>query len=713
MALAFLKHVPVADDPCGKLTYGIPNDNTETQALGKIDYTVNNNHSAYVRYFYAVYDNPDVYDGTNVLTLSRTGQNNLAHSTVFGENWVVSPTTLNSVHFTLNRTLNDRSIPQYFSPADLGSKVFSPLAGFMGVSVSGNGFSVGAGGTNPGYFNSWSWQIADDVDMVRGNHQISAGINVIKTSIETLNNRPTNGQFTFNGSGSGTGISDFMLGLVSGGFVQGNAVFDYDNHLYMGAYVQDNWKVKPDLTINYGIRWEPYRPVQSTKGWITNFDMARFQAGTKSTVYPQAPAGLLFPGDAGFPDNGAMNSKIANFAPRVGMIWSPGGDDKQSIRASWGVFYDTPHLFFNTRFANNPPWGAQVTLGSVGFTDPWATIAGGNPWPNLATNWQTAAFPANGVYVNAPLGTQPTQLQQWNLSYQRQVGDWLATISYLGNHSSHLWRATELNPAVYGAGATTGNTNARRVLVNLNAKEGAYYGTIGQLDDSGVANYNGLLLSLQRRLKNNLSVLSNWTISKCMSDPATTELTGPTIMNPNDPNLDYSYCSSDRRHVVNLSLVYTTPSLNGAAGMVLGGWQFSPIVRFQTGNRATITTGADNALTGMGSQRGVQLTDSFYGDGTETNYLVRSAFTTPTAGTYSTLAPFTVVNPSALQNDLSISRTFKFPSKQTLQFRWEIFNVFNKVNFNAPVTALNSGSFGQIQSAGDPRIMQLALKFVF
>ena len=433
-------------------------------------------------------------------------------------------------------------------------------------------------------------------------------------------------------------------------------------------------------------------------------------------MYPQAPAGLIFPGDKGYPGAATTFGKTWQFAPRVGMVWTPKGDERTSVRASWGVFYDTPHLFFNTRFANNPPWGAQITISNPagGFADPYLGYPGGNPFPALRDGWPTQPFPAFGVYVNTPINLEPTALQQWNVSVQRQLGDWLAAASYLGNHSSHLWRATELNPAVFGPGATTGNTNQRRVLELQNFGQGQFYGTIGQLDDTGRGNYNAMFLQAQRRLKDNLSVLSNWTLSKCMSDPATTEITGPTIVNPANPDLDYSYCSSDRRHVVNLSVVARTPQFGtGVAHKVLGDWQVAPIVRWQSGNRSIVSTGVDNALTGMGGQRAVQILDDPYGSGAPTQYLSRAAFTSPTTGTYSTLAPFTVVNPSTLQNDFALTRSFRLSPAQALQVRWEVFNVFNKVNFNAPITSLNSASFGQIQTAGDPRIMQFALKFTF
>ena len=141
-----------------------PNNNTEHRALTKVDYTLNNQQSIFTRYLYAVYDNPATYDGKNVLTLSRTGQNNQAHSMVVGHNFVLS-SFVNALRVTYNKTLNDRPLPEFFTATDLGSKVYSPLPGYMGINVTGNGFAVGNGGTNPGYFDSDSWQLADDVDI--------------------------------------------------------------------------------------------------------------------------------------------------------------------------------------------------------------------------------------------------------------------------------------------------------------------------------------------------------------------------------------------------------------------------------------------------------------------------------------------------------------------------------------------------------------------
>src|SRR4029079_6739971 len=191
VALNFLQHIPVSTDPCGRLQYGIPNNNTEHQNLSRADYTISRSQSLFARYLYAVYDNPATYDGTNALTLSRTGQNNQVHSLVVGHNWILSPSMINALHVTWNKTLNDRPMPKYFSPTDVGSTVVGAVPGFMGVSVSG-GFAIGTGATNPGYFNSNGFQIANDLDWLLGKHQVSVGGQRRHTTLETIENPPMN-----------------------------------------------------------------------------------------------------------------------------------------------------------------------------------------------------------------------------------------------------------------------------------------------------------------------------------------------------------------------------------------------------------------------------------------------------------------------------------------------------------------------------------------
>ncbi len=732
-ALNFLKHLPVSTNPCGTIQYGLVNDNREHQVLGRIDDQLSEKHILFGRYFIANYNNPVVYDPTNVLTANKTGVADQSQSMVVGDNYTFTPNIIAAFHATLNRTRALRVVPQYFTPTDLGVQIVSDLPGFMGISVgSGSGgFSLGGGATNPGYFNSTDFQFAEDVNFIHGAHQIAFGANYIHAILNSENNRPTNGQFSFSGQATGLAMSDFMLGTVSGGFLQGNSVYDNDRANFIGLYVQDSWKLNRRLTVNYGVRWEPYLPEHNKNGYVEHFSASQFTQGAASKVYVNAPAGLTFPGDPGYPGESNTAAKWADFAPRVGVVWDPMGDGKMTVRASYGIFYDTPQLFFYTRFANNPPWGAQISLPSANFTNPWATYPGGDPFPALNAVAKNMQFPLAGVYVNMPLNVNPPYVQQWNLSIQRQVGsNLLLSASYFGNETTHLWSGTEANPALPVAGATLATENQHRVLYLQNPAQGQYYSTIGTVDDGGTAGYNAMLVSAQRRLSDNFSVLGNFTWAHCIGDPETTELTGPTYINPANRNQDRANCSSDRRRILNISFIANSPKFsNRGLNMIAGGWQLSTIIRYQSGNYATVVTGVDNALSGIGSQRPNQVLANVFtaqapgSQAYSVQYLSKAAFSTAGLGPgiLGSMGPLNILNPGMIQVDMGLSRIFRVREKQTVQFRWEVFNVPNLVNLSAPNVTLSSGTFGQISSdingagsqTGDPRIMQLALKYVF
>ena len=363
---------------------------------------------------------------------------------------------INAFHVTFNKTINDRPMPEYFSPADLGAAVYSPQPGYMGVSVT-NGFNIGTGGTNPGYFNSDSLQLANDIDLVRGRHQLSFGGNWIRTKIETVNNRPTNGQFTFNGQTTGLGLADFMLGRVSG-FVQGNPVYDFDENDYVGAYVQDEWKLRQNLTLNVGLRWEPYLAIKNSHDYVSNFDEARFDAGIRSTVYPQAPAGLLFPGDAGFPGSAAMNNKLESVRAARGHRVAAEREDRDARRLGPVLRHAAPVLQHALR--------QQSAVGRADHADE----PGGRLRQSVSELSRRQSVPGAGhrmADAAVPDGRRLRQRAARHAADRRcssgtsarsaRSATGCSTASYLGNHSSHLWRATELNYAVYSPGATTGD----------------------------------------------------------------------------------------------------------------------------------------------------------------------------------------------------------------------------------------------------------------
>ena len=354
----------------------------------------------------------------------------------------------------------------------------------MGVSVTGNGFSVGTGGTNPGYFNSDSFQLADDLDLVRGDHQLSFGGNWIHTKIETLNNRPTNGAFTFNGQATGLGARRLHARPRERLSCRAIPVYDFDDHDYVGAYVQDEWRVRSNLTLNAGLRWEPFIPSSNTLGWASNFDQARFDQGIRSTVYPQAPAGPVLPGRCGLSGATAMTRQQdgAVRAAARASIWTPRRRRQHQRPRRLGQSSTTRRTCSSTRGSPTTRRGARRSRSRTrraGSPIRTSTYPGGNPFPALTTGWATPAVPGvRRLRQCAARHRQPTSLQQWNISAQRQVGDWMLSASYLGNHVEQPVAGDRAEPGgVTSPGATTGNTNQRRALYLQNPAQGQFYGT--------------------------------------------------------------------------------------------------------------------------------------------------------------------------------------------------------------------------------------------
>jgi hypothetical protein len=328
------------------------------------------------------------------------------------------------------------------------------------------------------------------------------------------------------------------------------------------------------------------------------------------------------------------------------------------------------------------------------------------------------------------------QVAQWNLAVQKQIGtDWMASASYLGNHTTHLWSNQQINPAVFlGLGpctlggvqyttcSTTANQDQRRrfSLENL-GNQG--YGFVNHLESGGTASYNGLLLSVQRRPVSGITISSNYTWSHCITDTTPggrmqfSTNANDSWINPDNRRFDRGNCwavAADRRHVFNLSAVAETPRFaNSVLKAAASGWRFSPIFRVLSGGYMTITTNQDRALNGVANQRVNQLMANVYGDKTPSKYLNPAAFALPAFGTFGNSGAGSVRGPGTWQFDLAVSRTFQIREAQKIDFRAEAFNVTNSFRMDDPVTRLNSNTFGQVLSAKDPRIMQFALKWVF
>jgi hypothetical protein len=745
-------------DQCGKVTIGIPITGDENQYIGRADYVQSQKHTIFGRYFADHYQNPPTYDGKNVLTTTQAGNFELSQSAVIGDSYTFGPGTLNSFHVTFNRRRDDRGpTEKTINPTELGVNIYSAVPNFLLLSVSG-AFSTFCGTCAPGHFNVTSYQIADDVDVIRGRNQMAFGGNLERVQNNTVSGFNENGNFTFSGGRTNFGLADYLTGLPSD-FTQTNATPDDLRQWIMSYYAQDTFKMNSRITFNVGLRWEPTfsDPDKYKRG--TSFSLPAFLAGRVSTVHPNAPAGLFFPGDPGIP-RANWNGHLANFAPRVGLVITPSADGKDSLRLGASILYDTTETWFNERETTNPPVGTAVDVPNPigGLSNPWQGFPGGNPFP---TNGR-AIFPTAGVYINMPINPKPTYVSNWNITYQRQVApNWLVSISYLGNETTHLWSSGgETNPAVFVPGncvagqygltkagpcSSTSNYQFRRVLYLANPVAGASYASVNTLDDGAVAHYNGVIMSVTHRFANNFTFLANYTNSNCVSDADFgAALAGSSNSQPYNRHADWGSCVFDTRHNFNSSFVATSQLKRNNAFLnhLLSGWELAPLIHAASGQPLNLTLGKDNSLTGMGTagtgnDRPTQIlastsaTNSVCNNGSTpcVQWFNPAAFVpiaNLTPGAFGNVGRNALRGPSNVNVDMALSRNFSIRESIKLQARLDAFNVFNHTNFVGAIspagtvtgystlsTTESSSSFGRVASAFDPRILQVSMKLFF
>jgi hypothetical protein len=447
-------------------------------------------------------------------------------------------------------------------------------------------------------------------------------------------------------------------------------------------------------------------------------------------VYPNAPVGLLFYGDPGVP-SGFEYNKYAVFSPRLGIVWDPDGQGRQTIRVSGSLLpYSTLPGTFGTRIIGvNAPYASTIDqpFPTGGFSNPWAGYPGGTPFPIPVPPPKNYVFPTFAQYAAWPINPKIETMAQWNVSYQRQLtSNWLASATYMGSKTSHIMTSEDINPGQYIAGSSA-SLNDRRLLYLQNPTTGSAYGAILMADEGANSNYSGLLITVQHRFGHGVTLLSNYTWSHCISDADTgTSLSSSYYQNPNDRAGDRGNCQFDVRNNTNNSLIIVSPIKGqGFARRVLADWQIAPILTIHSGLPLNITDGTDISETGVGLDRPNQiLPNTSPSSSNPLNYVNRAAFQTQAAGTFGDLGRDSVPGPGAVNLDFSLSRTFHLSERWQWEVRAEAFNVINHPNFvgtnptlypaqTALTTTLSSSTFGQIQSANDPRIFQFAMKVHF
>jgi hypothetical protein len=753
--------LPSGATGCGVMPLGLATQVNEKQYVGRGDYQASAKNTIFGRYLRSQYFRPPslTVTPTNILTSMQGGLNDADQTWTAGDTYLISSNMVNQFRGSVDRTGIHRFDSNYVSSCDVGVQNlycgYVPHQSTFTIGTAGvNGFQVGPGTGGQAGAHTTTYQLSNDVSWVHGAHQINFGFGASTYKLNFLGNVYSQNSWVF------PNIPAFLLGQYT------TLSMSAPNPLvqqkwFINGYAQDTWKVTQHLTVNVGLRWEPSLPPGMLNNAAYNFSFANMMAGVKSKTYVNAPAGLSFPGDPGFDGLAGVQNQWNLFAPRVALAWDPKGDGKMVIRASYGIAYDYVNGSMYVNSADSPPFGNTTILAAGpigGFSNPFAGNPGANIFPySLSSN---APFVTGGTYIAEQHGLKTTQVNQWNFVIQRQFGnDWVASGTYTGSESDHLLSSYDANPTVYtGNCGTAGKAPCPRLFTLNNDPFAKYYNDVDILDSNGTSSYNGMILAIQKRLSKGLSTNANYTWSHCLGDETIGNSTGNAgggyqmlstasgVGVPVNRRYDRSSCqsieiggtySSDRRQIFNWTTVYETPKFSNHMVNALGsGWRISGIYRAMSAQWVTVGLASDNSFTGVFSPAANERPNatgqpSLCPNPGPTCWINAAAFTVPAVGTFGNSGRENVQGPAYFQVDAALTRDFRIREGYTLQLRAEAFNLPNSrrsgispPSLAAGASGLNLtlgtggapgtiGAFGTQTSSLDPRIMQLAAKFVF
>jgi hypothetical protein len=704
------RYVPEANLPNNFFEVRVPDPLQTDEATFKVDYQLRPTHNIAVSYFYLKGLDTQPLSGSGNIPWVDRDFDWTQHNINLADTWTITPTMINQFRATYVRQFGARVNSPETSLGDLNSKFTiqgPPTLPRLTVSGYFTGQAQIAGpdaGSN--YF-----AVKDSLSVSRGSHWLKFGgeLSYEKIVHDTL--LDNYGVFSFNGSKTGNAYADFLLG-VPATMTQDAPVRKTDNGSYLSLFAQDDYRIHPRLTLNLGVRYDlqlPYTDPQNRK--------LAFVPGVQSTVSPNAPVGLLFPGDAGITD-GIVATDRNNLAPRLGMAWDPQGDGKMSVRAAFGMFYGSiTGNEWNTT-ADNQPFTVRQSFPTVKtLSDPYGNLPGGvGPFPFLYD-------PASPRFTLPAQVFGPSLDFVWPYSYQTNVtvekeilSRLSVSASYVGALGRRLPASVDRNYPVFGPGATAANVNARRPYLP---------GTIGSarvLESTFASDYHALQLSAERR-GSHFSAKAYYTFGKALEDVDYQGGGLPAVQNSNRIDLEHGRTSADRRHVFTMSGIWTVNYLEGSASRVAralaNGWTVSTIVTLQSGAPLTITSGQDRNLDGLTTDRADLAGDPTLDSGRARSDLVaqwfnRDAFAQPALGTDGNAGRNILDGPGYKNVDLGVFRDIRLGGPMLLQLRMEMTNLFNFVNLMNPEVSLNAPTtFGQIRAARDMRRTQIGARFSF
>jgi hypothetical protein len=684
----------------------------------------------------------------------------------FAYTHIFSPNLLNELRVTGDRATNSSLNPavQLPKPSSLGIGITPDISVGPTSLLFDSGLQIGFSTLGPQRFTDNTFTYADALTWVRGKHNLKFGGGFSAFQNNTFYAFTVDGQFQFLGQGgifSQNSFADFLLGLPFQ-YTQSSAAPSDVRTKFTYGFAQDEWRVRRNMVVSLGLRYEYSTPKSDTQG--RTFSIL---PGEQSREFIHAPVGMVFPGDPGAP-RGVNFPDENNWAPRIGFAWDPQGNGKTSLRGAFGVFYDILKAEDNLQFNGQPPFYASAGFSFPTF-DPSVNVnymaepfvAGGatNPFPSRRppSNLDFAAAgylpvgASNSVFVVDPHLRTP-YTYQYHLSLQREVAR--GTVfegSYVGSSSHGLTALTDINPFVLG----TYNRVLNLTLGNQTCTVDTFYlcsfASLEEFKNATSANYNGLLLSLQKQLSGDgMFGRTYFTLAYTYAhniDNASGFLNRNNVVPYYQPNLFRSAADMDIRQRIVFSGGWELPFdklSNSLPGRLTQGWNLFPIVSWRTGFPLDVlanlpssvnfaspgpSAAGDGNLVHANLVGPVQIFDprtvqniagssghywfnptSFSNSGFPTD---REAVSNPSLRTYGTLPRNYLRGPGVFNINLALSKTTQITDQVRVETRADFFNLLNRAEFMSPDTNISSPTFGRVLSTYDPRIIQLSLRLSF
>jgi hypothetical protein len=749
-AVALLAYLPTGDAG-GFVNFSFPPQvTTYNEFTARLDYNLTDKQRLFVRSFTNSYTQQGQTNPDNILA-GVLGSHGIFLSEVLNHTWTINPTTLNTLALgyvsydfhTGTAILNSSGKPiclsEFINVSDPpGACYLEDLNVLPGGSYSqyapATGFSSFS--SNPDNTKRRDYSLTETFTKTLGNHTISAGADVFHrhhTEQSLFSESPVIG---FNGQyDAGVPFADFLLGKADS-ISQSAGEAGATSQWMVGAYGQDEWHVLPKVTLTLGLRWDPDTPAHIAGG-----RGADYIAGQQSTRYPNAPLGLVFPGDTGITD-ALFNANYSYIEPRFGVAWAV--TKQTTVRAAFGIFTTPMEDAFYQRVWDVAPFSPTYSVPTstteyVPFDNPWTNFQGGpglaagvSPFPPFAgpqqdppsssTFGQGAGVPATFI-PNLKLG----ETQSWNVSVEQQLSpSYSLHLAYVGSESFHQATTVDRNPGNPGV--------AGQADPNRGIRFNPAFGGIVQVQDGGTASYSALQAGLEHKFSHGFQFQTNLTWSR------TTDVGGS-----GDPDFESSVSDPfDIGHdkgpsSLNVPIVWVSYGLYHAPTFInrgffmknfVGGWEISVIATAESGEPFTINGG--NGNNNSGYDEGQDRADVVAGVARKVrqggkqnwlkNYFNQAAFVANEVGTPGNSRKYILQEAPARDMDVALIKNFSYRNRFNTQFRWEMFNATNTPSYGQPdnnPTDSNpgqpAGNFGQISGIGpiSPRVIQAALKLTF